>query len=50
MCEKDAARQDFVKRHYPDVVIVSPEDCLTGTLQLSEHGGADRVIEVAPLL
>ncbi len=47
VCEKDAARQDFVKRHYPDVVIVSPEDCLTGTLQLSEHGGADRVIEVA---
>ena len=47
VCEKDAARQDFVKRHYSDVVIVSPEDCLMGTLQLSEHGGADRVIEVA---
>lgn len=24
VCEKDAARQEFVKRHYPDVVVVSP--------------------------
>lgn len=47
VCEKDAVRQEFVKRHYPDVVVVSPEGCLEETLRLSEHGGADRVIEVA---
>lgn len=47
VCEKDAVRQKFVKRHYPDVVVVSPEGCLEETLHLSEHGGADRVIEVA---
>lgn len=47
MCEKDLARQEFVKRHYPDVVVVSPEGCLEEILRLSEHGGADRVIEVA---
>lgn len=33
--------------HYPDVVVLSPEECLEETLRLSEHGGADRVIEVA---
>ena len=47
VCEKDAARQEFVKSNYPDVIVVSPEECLEKTLQLSEHGGADRVIEVA---
>lgn len=47
VCEKDVVRQEFVKSHYPDVTIVSPEECLEKTLQLSEHGGADRVIEVA---
>ena len=47
VCEKDAVRQEFVKKHYPDVIVVSPEDCLDKTLKISEHGGADRVIEVA---
>ncbi len=46
-CEKDAVRKDFVKKHYPDVIVVSPDDCLEKTMQHSEHGGADRVIEVA---
>ena len=47
VCEKDAARQEFVHTHYPDVIVLSPEDCLEKTLRLSDHGGADRVIEVA---
>ncbi len=47
VCEKDAVRQEFVKKHYPNVIVVSPEDCLEKTMQHSEHGGADRVIEVA---
>lgn len=47
ICEKDVARQEFVKSHFPDVIVVSPEECMKRTMQLSEHGGADRVIEVA---
>lgn len=47
ICEKDAARQEFVKSHFPDVIVVSPEEWMERTMQLSEHGGADRVIEVA---
>ena len=47
ICEKDAARQEFVKSHFPDVIVVSPKECMERTMQLSEHGGADRVIEVA---
>ncbi len=47
VCEKDVVRQEFVMSHYPDVVVLSPEECLEETLRLSEHGGADRVIEVA---
>ena len=29
------------------MIVLSPEDCLEKTLRLSDHGGADRVIEVA---
>ena len=47
VCEKDEGRQKFVKEHYPDVIVVSPEECMERTMQLSEHGGADRLIEVA---
>ncbi len=47
VCEKDEVRKEFVKKHYPDVTVVSPEECQKKTLELSEHGGADRVIEVA---
>ncbi len=47
ICEKDAERQKFVKRHYPEVTVVNPEECLVKVTELSEHGGADRVIEVA---
>ncbi|MCM1139523.1 MAG: alcohol dehydrogenase [Muribaculum sp.] len=47
VCEKDEVRQKFAKEHYPDVIVVSREECKEKTLQLSEHGGADRVIEVA---
>ncbi len=47
VCEKDAARQEFVKTHYPDVIVVAPEECHEKTMEFSAHGGADRVIEVA---
>ena len=29
------------------MTVVSPDDCLEKTMQISDHGGADRVIEVA---
>lgn len=47
VCEMDAVRHDFVKTHYTEVTVVSPEECREKILQLSKHGGADRVIEVA---
>ncbi len=47
VCETDVARQEFVRRHYPGVNVVSPEDCMAKNKLLFDHGGADRVIEVA---
>ena len=47
ICEKDPARIDFVKKHYPDVLVCTPEECETFTLAHSDHGGADVVLEVA---
>lgn len=47
VCEKDKVRRNFVKIHYPDVIVTEPETCLDVVVQESEHGGADVVIEVA---
>ena len=47
VCELEKSRRHFVKIHFPDVTVVSPDKCLTKVAELSEHGGADRVIEVA---
>lgn len=47
VCEKDENRKNFVKKHYPNVIVVSPEDCLEIVRKESENGGADVVIEVA---
>lgn len=47
VCEKDGSRREFVGRHYPDVTVVSPDECADAVRRLSDHGGADRVIEVA---
>lgn len=41
MCEVDPARMTFIKKHYPDVVLVDPTKEDVATL------AADRVIEVA---
>ena len=39
----------FVKEHYPQVLVVDPTECDVEEFvrQHSEHGGADRVLEVA---
>lgn len=47
VCEKSPERAEFVRSHYPQVMVVSPEDCLEAVLSVSEHGGADVVLEVA---
>ena len=46
MCEKSLQRQEFIKRNYPSVQVVSPEECLH-VAQSLDRGGADVVLEVA---
>ena len=45
--EKDKNRIDFVKSHYPDVLVCEPENCKDLVIQNSDNGGADVVLEVA---
>ncbi len=47
VCEKDENRIHFINEHYPDVLTVLPEECFEFVKSRSEHGGADRVLEVA---
>ena len=47
MCEKDENRIKFVNEHYPDVLTVTPEECLDFVRENSDRGGADVVLEVA---
>lgn len=47
ICEKDAARAEFVSKHYPDVLLCEPEECEAFVKEHSDHGGADVVLEVA---
>lgn len=47
VCEKDPFRREFVRQHYPDVLVTDPEHALETVRQHSRHGGADVVIEVA---
>lgn len=47
VCEKSPERQRFVCEHYPEVEVCAPGECREYVMRRSEHGGADRVIEVA---
>ena len=47
VCETDPNRIEFVNKHYPDVLTVTPDKCLDFVMSQSEHGGADVVLEVA---
>ena len=47
VCEKSPERIRLVRKHYPDVQVVKPEDCREIVLRSSDHGGADVVLEVA---
>lgn len=46
VCEQSEERRAFIKQHYPDVLITTPNECLQFVTQNSDHCGADRVIEV----
>ena len=47
ICEKSEERRAFVREHYPDVLLTTPEECLDFIKANSDNGGADRVLEVA---
>ena len=47
VCEPDPVRAAFVRTHWPDVLLTTPDACHDFTLAHSEHCGADVVIEVA---
>ena len=48
VCEKSEERRAFVKEHYPDVIVTTPEECTACTGENGAPlGGADVVIEVA---
>ena len=47
VCDADAGRLAFVRRHYPGVLTAPPEGLRDFVLAHSDHGGADVVLEVA---
>lgn len=47
VCEPSEERRNFVKQHYPDVLLTTPDECFDFVHENSDHGGADRVLEVA---
>lgn len=47
VCEKDKNRLQFIRQHYPEILLVSPEKCGAFVRANSDHGGADVVLEVA---
>lgn len=47
VCEKDEQRIKFVNEHYPDVLTVTPDDCVDLIRKTCDRGGADVVLEVA---
>ena len=48
VCEKSKERRAFVKEHYPEVIVTTPEECTACTGAYGAPlGGADVVIEVA---
>lgn len=47
VCEKSEERREFVRKHYPGVLLTTPEKCEEFVMSHSDQGGADRVLEVA---
>ena len=47
VCEPSEERRQFLRTHYPEVLLTTPDECEEFVRQNSDHGGADRVLEVA---
>ena len=47
VCDIDESRLEFVRKHYPEVMTAVPDGLKEFVLKNSDHGGADRVLEVA---
>ncbi len=47
VCDIDERRLDFVRRHHPQVITVTPGTAEAAVREHSAHGGADAVLEVA---
>ncbi len=47
VCESDEYRREFVKSHYKNVLVTTPENVREFVRANSDHGGADVVLEVA---
>lgn len=47
VCEPSEERRQFVRTHYPEVLLTTPDECEEFVRQNSDHDGADRVLEVA---
>ena len=47
VCEQSEERRAFVMAHYPEVMVTTQEECEEFVMKNSDHGGADRVLEVA---
>ena len=47
VCEKEKTRREFVRKHYPEVILAEPERLPEFVRENSEHGGADVVLEAA---
>ena len=47
VCEKDKTRRDFIKKHYPKIIVTEPETCINVVNSESDHNGADVVLEIA---
>ena len=47
VCEQSEERRAFVREHYPEVLLTTPEECIEFVKKNSDHSGADRVLEVA---
>lgn len=47
VCEQSEERIRFIRQHYPDVLLTTPDACQEFVRKNSLHGGADVVLEVA---
>lgn len=47
VCDIDESRLEFVRKHYPEVLTAVSDGLKEFVLKNSDHGGADRVLEVA---